>query len=88
MTVSFARPSAVVLSVFKGVGGCGWPYSAKQVQMGHATLPLWNRPVNSASDAAETTSFIMLLTHDVHRCIVHGFGVVRLWRLLRVTWLV
>jgi len=73
---------------FQGVGVCGWPNSAKQVQMGHASLPLWNRPANSASDAAETTSFIMLLTHDVHRCIVHGFGVVRLWRLLRVTWLV
>jgi hypothetical protein len=28
------------------------------------------------------------VTHDVHRCIVHGFGVVRLWRLLRVAWLI
>ncbi len=37
---SFANPSAVVLSVFRGVGGCGCPSSCRQIQIGHASLPL------------------------------------------------
>ena len=56
MTVSFAMPTAVELSQWMGVGGCGCPISAS---VRHKTRPYFmfkNNAPNSASAADDATN--------------------------------
>ena len=55
--VSFAKATAVALSTFIGVAGCGWPNSSRVTRMGHASLALENVAAISASIEEPTTIF-------------------------------
>ena len=46
-----ANPTAVALSVFKGVGGCGWSNASKIILISAANCPFLNNPPHSASAA-------------------------------------
>jgi len=59
LTMSLMMPQAVLLSVWRGVSGCGWPSSSKAVQMGHAVCALRNSAPSSASAALATTCHII-----------------------------
>ena len=50
-----AIPLAVELSVIKGVGGWGYPRSARVFRVATADCPLRNKAASSASEAADTT---------------------------------
>ena len=53
--LSYTKPVAVELLVFKGVGGCGWPILFRMWRMGMAVVALWKIPATSASAEDETT---------------------------------
>ena len=56
LMVSLVMPEVVLLSVWMGIGGCGWFNSMRVVRRGQASLPLWKRAASSASAALETIS--------------------------------
>ena len=70
--MEFRIPNAVLLSIFSGVVGWGWPSSIRVVLMGTADLPLWYISCVSAS-AAELITFFKV-KHSV-RMGPFGFGV-------------
>ena len=51
---------AAMLSVDTGVGGCGWPISAREVHIDVYFLHFKNNPPNHAS-VADAMMFIMIL---------------------------
>ena len=51
---------AAVLSVVKGVGGCGWPISDREILMDVAFWQFSNNPPNSAS-VADVMIFLIML---------------------------
>ena len=53
------NPSAVVLSVCIGVGGCLWPIVSNARRAGIASLQLMKRAPNSASAAEDMTAFMI-----------------------------
>ena len=55
-----AKLTAVVLSTWIGVGGCGWPISSRQMRRGMASLAERKAEPISAS-AAELITFFMIL---------------------------
>ena len=59
LTVSVAIPTAVLLSVCRGVTGCGWPNSFNATRIGQASLALWKVAASSASVALATISHII-----------------------------
>ena len=59
----FRNPSAVRLSVFKGMGHCRWPISFNVVIMGTANFLLWWTVPTSASAADDIT--LRSVTHSV-----------------------
>ena len=52
-------PSAVVLSVCIGVGGCFWPIVSNAWRAGIASLQLMKRDPNSDSAAEDITAFMI-----------------------------
>ena len=52
-------PSAVVLSVCIGVGGCLWPIASNARRAGIASLQLMKRDLKSASAAEDMTAFMI-----------------------------
>ena len=56
LMVSLAMPAVVLLSIWMGVGGCGWFNSMRVVQRGQSSLPSWKRAASSASVVLETIS--------------------------------
>ena len=76
MIVSFAIPTAVVLSTWMGVGGCGWPISAK---VRHIILPSFmfiNSAPNSVSAADAATIFRMVLRVQIAPLRKMGFPLI------------
>jgi len=59
LTVSLAMPLAVLLSVWSGVAGCGWPSSSKAMRMGQMVCAFRNSAPNSASAALAMTDFMI-----------------------------
>jgi hypothetical protein len=55
-------PYAVELSVFKGVGGWGWPMSIRACRMGTSFCALMKAAPSSASDAAAMTCRMRVLS--------------------------
>ena len=61
--VLFAMPTAVVLSMWMGVGGGGCPSSCNMIRMTSASLALRNKAPSSASAAEAVMHF--KIVHDV-----------------------
>ena len=58
--LSYMKPCAVVLSVFIGLGGCGFPSAHKMNLIWMLVCALWKSPPISTS-AADNTTFLIVL---------------------------
>ena len=67
------RSSAVLLSVWMGIGGCGWPISSILLIMGTAVLAFKNNAPSSASAADDITLRIIVYRLRTAPLFV-GFG--------------
>jgi GTPase len=73
LMLSLAIPHAVELSVWTGVAGCGYPISSKVVRRMVALLQFSNRAPISASDADDSTGFMMLVVASIVPLPVSSF---------------
>ena len=74
----FAKASAVVLSNYIGVGGCGCPISCNQVLIGTSSWPLIYVAQISASAADPIT--LLIIFHKVWMGPLRGGGLSRVLR--------
>ena len=75
LTVLLMMPYAVELSVFIGVGLCGYPVSSNEVLSTSPSLALMNWPPNYASAAEVITCFKMAATNNTAPlCLVREVG--------------
>ena len=74
-SVPFMIPFAAVLSVATGVGGCGWPISARAVRMSVAFCKFSESPPNSAS-VAYCMTFLRILHYTCTGPFLGGIDVI------------
>ncbi len=74
LTVSLAMPSAVELSTWPGVAGCGCPISSSVRRNGTASF-IWQYKLDvSASTAEDMTLVIIPVVFNIGPLVGSGFG--------------
>ena len=71
--VLFTIPTHVLLSMWMGVGGCGWPNSWRVSLIIFASWALKNKAPNSASAAEAATNFKMVQSTWIAPLILMGW---------------